>query len=276
MSGERSPLPKFSSPPVVETVVGVFFEPLPAFDVAQRSLFWSGLRTEFPTVEERPPIDELRDQVDGDVLVSSHHIRWQLTEVPPSPRLWAKSHDGRHTIQIQQDALLLNWERREDDPTPYWPYEQRRQDLASKLALLDMFLGDAEIGSVRPTSCFARYINHIEYGETEAFSSVLQRVLTTWTNEIIDGWLPPVEQCNLYLTFPLPEKQGRLHVTVMPAVHRQSKKRLLRMDFTARGVPREPTTAAAIDWVDVGHEWIVRGFTSLTRPAMHIQWRRTQ
>lgn len=276
MASTTTALPRFDAPPVVETVVGVHFEPLERFDVAQRALFWSRLKDEFPALEERAPIDEIREEFGDDARPGGVQLRWEMSQTPPSPRLWAKSRDGRHTIQIQQDALLVNWERDPNSANPYWPYKERRRDLEKKLVSLDQYLRETDIGTLRPTSCFATYINHIEYGRADEFPRLLTDVLTTWSNETSDGWLPPIEQCHLHFTFPFPEQQGRLHVSVMPGVRRKDKRRLLRMDLTARGTLREATIEAALNWVDLGHEWIVRGFTSLTREAMHAKWERTQ
>lgn len=276
MAIEDNPLPTFDAPPVVETVIGVHFEPVAAFDIAQRVLFWAQLRDQFPALEEKAPVDEVREEFGDDMRPGGMQVRWQLAEALPSPRLWAKSQDGRHTIQIQQDALLVNWERDPVSTAPYWPYADRRRDLADKLASLDCFLRDAQLGEVRPTSCFATYINHIEYERPDEFAGVLATVLTSWSNETSDAWLPSIEQCRLNLVFPFPEHQGRLHVNVAPGVRRKDKKRLLRMDLTARGIPSDNTIDAALSWIDLGHEWIVRGFASLTRPEMHKKWKRTQ
>ncbi len=276
MCESHLPLPSFDAPPVVETVVGVHFEQLSRFDVAQRSLFWSRLRDTFPILEEKVPLEEIREEFGEERFASGAPIRWQLSEAPPSPRLWAKSNDGRHTMQIQQDALLVNWERDPRSLSPYWPYDKRRRDLFDKLAVLDSFLRESDIGELRPTSCFARYINHIEYDQAAEFPEVLGRLLTTWCNQTTDDWLPPVEQASLHLTFPFPEQRGRLHVDVSPGARRKDNQRVLRMNFTARGVPSEATIEATLNWVDLGHEWIVRGFTSLTRPEMHTVWSRTQ
>lgn len=276
MVNSNPQIPKFDAPPVVETVFGVHFEPPSGFDIAARVLFWTRLKDHFPTVEEKVPIDEVREEFGDDMRTGGLQVRWQVAEAPFSPRLWAKSQDGRHTIQIQQDALLVNWERDPASPAPYWPYEERRRDLAEKLNLLDQYLREAEIGDVRPNSCFATYINHIEYEEANEFPGLLARVLSTWSCQTNDTWLPAMEQCSLHLTFPFAEQHGRLHVNIMSGIRRKDNKRLLRMALTARGTPDEATITAALNWVDLGHEWIVRGFASLTRPEMHKKWRRTQ
>lgn len=238
-------------------------------------LFWSRLKEGFPEVEEKPPVSEVREEFEEDDLSTGLQVRWQFAEGTPSPRLWAKSSNGKHTIQIQADALMVNWERDASNPE-YWPYQQRRDDFANKLNLLAQFLGDRQLGTLVPTTCFVTYINHIDYPAPAEYAALLQQLLTTWRKETSDGWLPPVERASLQFAFVMPEQRGRLYVNVAPGVRRRDKKRIVRLDLTARGAPRDGTLSAALDWIDLGHEWIVRGFASLTRPEMHQIWRRTQ
>jgi uncharacterized protein (TIGR04255 family) len=275
MTPPLQPMPRFDAPPVVETVMGVHFQPLPSFSVASRVLFWSTLSDQFPNVEEKAPVDEVREEFGVDRLPVGHGIRWQFSEALPSPRLWAKSPDGKHTIQLQKDALMVNWERVGGSPGDYWPYEERRREFQEKLERLDQFLAENQIGRVTPTSCFVTYINHVEC-VGGSFAPYLQRLLTVWSNDTSDDWLPPIERASLQLAFAMPEEQGRLHVSVAPGVRRTDKATIVRLDLTARGAPREPSLDMAMDWIDMGHEWIVRGFTSLTRPEMHQLWRRIQ
>ncbi len=123
MVHEPQPMPRFDNPPVVETVMGVFFRPLAGFTIAERSIFWSQLPSEFPAVEEKPPVDEVQESFDENTI-NAAGIRWQIEEFPPV-RLWAKSDDRRHTLQIQQNVLFVNWERNPDGTDRYWHYGQR-------------------------------------------------------------------------------------------------------------------------------------------------------
>ncbi len=147
MVHEPQPMPRFDNPPVVETVMGVFFRPLAGFTIAERSIFWSQLRSEFPAVEEKPPVDEVQESFDENTI-NAAGIRWQIEEFPPV-RLWAKSDDRRHTLQIQQNALFVNWERNPDGTDRYWHYGQRRGLQSETGKACGIFGGKAnrEIGS---------------------------------------------------------------------------------------------------------------------------------
>lgn len=275
MANSIPPMPRFEAPPVVETVMGVHFQPLPSFDFAARVAFYSQHRDQFPKLEEKGSVEDVSEEF-GEGNRTGMQIRWQILEAPPSPRLWAKSLDGKHTIQFQQDALIVNWERDFEGPDTYWRYADRRRDFVDKLASLDQFLRDNQIGVLAPTTCFVTYINHVEYSSTAEFAPLLERMLMVWKNETSDGWLPAVEKASLNLAFAMPDRQGRLHVRVAPAVRRNDKKQIIRLDLAARSPRVGGTIAEALDWIDLGHDWIVRGFASLTRPEMHKQWQRVQ
>ncbi|HEY5315541.1 MAG TPA: hypothetical protein VIK18_23625, partial [Pirellulales bacterium] len=199
-------------------------------------------------------------------------VRWQVA--PSSPRLWAKSADGNHTVQLQQDALFANWEYGPNQRGLYLNYADRRADFGEKLHSLDRFLSRRGFGRVQPTSCFVTYVNHVESDAAASSSSSLQRVLTFWKSETSDDWLPPLESLTAKLSFAMPDKLGRLHVDIAPGVRHADKKHIIRLDLMARGTPGEGTIDSALAWLDMGHEWIVRGFTSVTHREMHGLWER--
>ena len=97
-----------------------------------------------------------------------------------------------------------------------------------------------------------------------------------WQNTTSDDWFPGVEFATVKFSAVLPEQQGRLHVNAIPGVRQRDKKKILRLELTACGKPLESSIDASLSWIDLGHEWVVRGFTSLTRSEMHEKWGRTQ
>jgi uncharacterized protein (TIGR04255 family) len=275
MSETPQPLPTFRDPPVVETVLGVFFSPPPEFSVALRSLFWHRfLATEFPKVEERLPLDEVLEEFGTEPGPSRPVVQMRWQSSPPSPRLWAKSIDGKHTAQIQNDGLFVNWEREHGTEEPYEAYGTRRQAFEQHIRALERFFADEGVGTVEPTSCFVTYINHFDLDKGDNNAASLQRVLTVWKNESSDGWLPGPDTASVACTYTMPGHAGRLHVNAIPAVRRSDRKQIIRLDLTARGAVVERTIDAALNWLDLGHEWVVRGFASLTTPEMHARWGR--
>jgi len=120
------------------------------------------------------------------------------------------------------------------------------------------------------------YINHIPEGKGEHFPAEIERYvpLLSWKAAQSSKFLPPPGSAGLNLGFSLPDKKGRLHVTLNHA-QRQDGGGLVVLELTARG-PGAPDWSNMESWLSLAHEWIVRGFTDLTSPAAHEQWRRTR
>lgn len=267
-------LPRFEKPPVVETVLGVHFRPLETLTSAHQGLVWERLfRPQFPNLEDRAPIAEARERFGEERLAGTPVVRWQVQDRPEAPRLWAASESGEHVVQIQKDAFFANW-LRPPHYGAYLPYAERRREFSEQLAKLDEFVRQEGLGQIEPTACVVTYVNHIELGGFEEIGPTLARLLTCWTNETSDDWLPNPDNAIVKLGFPMPEQAGRLNVTLTPVVQRDSKRHMLRLDLTARRTVNPPEIARALEEIHLGHEWVVRGFASLTRPEMHTIWER--
>jgi uncharacterized protein (TIGR04255 family) len=268
-------LPRFEKPPVIETVLGVHFRPLEKFTSAHQGLLWERcFRVSFPMLEERPPVEEVRERF-GEDRLAPPTVRWQVFDRPPAPRLWAASASGEHVLQIQKNGLFANWLRK-DGEAAYLPYAERRQEFSRQLSQVEEFFRKEEIGQLEPTSWSVTYINHIDYEGPSHAGPAAARTLTVWANQFSDDWLPVTDKVVLDFAFPMPDNAGRLNVNLKPAVVLSDKRQVLRLDLTARGEVKTKNVASALAGIDLGHEWIVRGFASLTRPEMHQAWERLQ
>jgi len=275
MSNSIDALPRFRKPPVIETVLGVHFRALEKFTSAHQGLLWERFfRARFPNLEERPPVEEVRELF-GEERLGAPMIRWQVSDRPPAPRLWAASENGQHVVQIQKNALFANWLRTGEE-VPYRSYVERRQEFSQQLSQVEEFLRDEGIGQLEPISWSVTYINHVDYEGFHKVGPAVARTLTFWANRSSDNWLPEPDKVALDFTFPIPDNAGRLNVNLTTAVVLSDKRHVLRLDLTARGQLKTKDVPSALAGIDLGHEWIVRGFASLTRPEMHRIWERMQ
>jgi uncharacterized protein (TIGR04255 family) len=276
MSNSDQSLPRFRKPPVVETVLGVYFRPSEKFCSAQQGIVWDRyFRERFPKLEERPPAEEVSEQFGDARLTAFPMVRWQVLDRPDTPRLWAASEDGQHVIQIQKNAFFSNWLKTTGDAA-YRPYLERRQEVDQQLAQLDEFFQEQKIGRIEPTSWNVTYINHIDYKGMDHLGPEVAKKLTVWTNQFSDGFLHEPDKLAIGFAFPMPENAGRLNVNLTPVVLPKDKRQALRLDLTARGELKTKDIPSALSAIDLGHEWVVRGFASLTRPEMHQVWEREQ
>jgi len=98
-------LPDFDNPPVVETVLSVQFERLPAMRSVHFGLFWQRVRDQFPNTEERPTLASIVEQATPLPV----ELRFEVQETLLLPRLWLLNSAGTEMIQIQNDRLSKNW-----------------------------------------------------------------------------------------------------------------------------------------------------------------------
>jgi len=273
----REALPRFGNPPVVETVLGVHFRTLEKFTSAHQGVFWDRFfRVQFPKLEEKAPVEELHERFgDERVIFAAPALRWQVTDRPDAPRLWAVSESGGHVVQIQKNAFFANWQKTTENST-YRPFLERRQEFVQQLGHLEQFVRELDLGRLEPTSWIVTYINHIEYEGGQSVGPAAAGTFAVWANHTSDNWLPLPDKVAFEMAFPLPENTGRLHVTSTPVIRLNDKKEMLRVDLTARGQVKTRDVTGVLEGIDLGHEWVVRGFVSLTRPEVHKVWERLQ
>ncbi|HUE73403.1 MAG TPA: TIGR04255 family protein [Pirellulaceae bacterium] len=277
MTIERTALPYFESPPVIETVLGVFFRPVSQLNSVWQGVFWREcLQSDFPEFELRPPTEEAVERFAPDSQPFQPEVRWQFSAEPEAPRLWAKSPTGEHILQVQRNALLANWLRRNN----YRRFEERLREFESRASQLETFISRNSLtdGPLVPASCTVTYVNHIELGEQESWSTALGRTIQMWTADASDEWLPPVERARVQLSFAFPERRGRLHVSARPAQPKDTGNTVLQLELTGRVMlSGEPVgIPGLIAGLKTAHEWVVRGFTAITRAEMHQTWGRIQ
>ena len=95
---------KFKYPPINELVIGVYFDsdivPLRAEHVG---MFWSTVREKFPSISQHNPVIRPVAQI----------LPFEFEDGFPMPRFWLESVDQATIIQIQKNAFLFNWRKRD-------------------------------------------------------------------------------------------------------------------------------------------------------------------
>jgi uncharacterized protein (TIGR04255 family) len=134
------------------------------------------------------------------------------------------------------------------------------------------FAAEQSLGSIEPNQCEVTYVNHIRLLPGLGVAATLDRVLMGWKLGTSDGWLTQGESGEFRARYIIGDKRGRLYVDARPAVRRDTGQEIIRLDLTARGAPAHPNLDGVRECLDLGHEWVVRGFKSLTTKEMHTMW----
>ena len=134
----------FKSPPINEVVIATYFKPAVELRSEHIGLFWAQIKSEFPLVRQQPPVGT-EIPMGGDVF--------------PMPRYWFTADDGISLIQIQKNAFMFNWRRREDE---YPRYHKIKPCFDKYYSLFSEFIS-AEVPSSEQAidMCELTYVNAI-------------------------------------------------------------------------------------------------------------------
>jgi uncharacterized protein (TIGR04255 family) len=268
----KAPLPRFSSPPVIETVLGVEFAPLEKWTVPYFGLLWNDIRDRFPRIEVKPPLDSQIEHFDQPRKPIGARFEW-LTE--PEVRCWFIDSEDRTLMQVQKNRLTYNWRKR-DAGDEYPHYDETIRPAFQKLwEQFAAFVARERLGELDILQCEVTYVNHLEIGIGWNAAADMNKVVACWSGATNGEFLPPPENVAFDTSYRMPDNKGRLRVSLKPAVRSQDGIEILQFTLTARGSPAASNALSVLDWLDMGRDWVVRGFADLTSKQMHALWKRS-
>jgi len=266
-------LPDFDRPPVNEVVCGIQFQPLKAMTVPYLGLLWQKFRSVYPKCREVAPLIPVMERFDEP---SPEELN-PFADAFPSPRIWFETTDGNGLIQVQRDRFLHNWKKeRDDDEYPH--YDRVIARFRDCLTTFEQFLRENSLENISPTQYELTYTNHIDQGHGWTSMGEIGGIFPDFDwRKSVQRFLPAPEAINWQTLFILPERAGRLRVSIRLAKRRSDGLPTFLLELTARGISTDRSRPAMWSWFDLAHEWIVRGFTDLTSDTMHKNyWRRNR
>lgn len=258
-------LPTYDAPPVVETVLGVEFAPL-AWQTQHIGMYWSEIRKAFPHVEAKAPLAHRIEQVDPfqAVQVSGPIVY----DSPPPVRCWyLEKEDAGPLVQVQSDRFTYNW-RKEAEPYPHYD-ETVRPAFEREWKRFQAFIAREGLGEINVLQVEVSYVNHIPRGEGWQTAADLPNVTTLW-GVASGGFLPPPESVSFNCAFPIKDR-GRLRVSLQPALRQSDQAVVLQLNITAK---IRPAGDSVLSMLDLGREWVVRGFSEITSQKIQTLWGR--
>jgi uncharacterized protein (TIGR04255 family) len=269
--GRDAGLPSFKNPPVNETALSIQFAPIQNFGIPHYGLYWTRIRQNFTRFEVQAPLDTVTEPLDGS---SRTQPRFGLQFLAiPDVRVWFVDSTGNRLIQLQRDRFIHNW-RQLTGSEEYPRYESVRATLQTEWETFCTFLKSEKLGLPQVNQCEVIYVNHIEYGKGWSGHGELKKVIALWAGIGSGDFLPPPESVNMEVHYLLPDKLGRLHVSVAPVIRGRDSQEVLQVMLTARGAPKSSSFDDVFAWLDIGREWVVKGFTDFTTESMHKLWGR--
>lgn len=269
-------LPEFGKPPLVEVAMSVQFEPIAGLHTPQIGLLWQEYRDRFPKTEEHPPLEPVFE-VFALRPKPRAKARFEILSAPPVPRCWFLTAEGDGLIQVQNDRFVHNW-RRISEAEAYPRFDTIRTVFEKELGFFKAIVENNASGEFQPNQVEVTYVNHIVAGEGWRTHADLGAIITMISPRVTDAFAPEVEDCGLTARFVMRHENGepigRLHVAVEPSYRAEDDTPMFVVTLTARGRPLEESIEGVMKFLDLGRDWVVRMFATITTPEMHSLWER--
>lgn len=247
----------FENPPVNEVVVSTYFDPpLSDFRNEHVGLFWGEIKKEFPGVRQQIPVGFAPEVVDNEF---------------PMPRYWFISANGINLIQIQQNAFMFNWRRRDEDYPRF--HRTIKPTFDKYYGIFNEFtrtqISDADLTIDR---CELVYINTLETSEFWTGPQNTTNVIPSFS--ILDFGISNAEvqgfNCNYIYTV-----QTDLQINVgIRAVTNAQQPGTPVLIFEIRAIGRLGRVAkpATDDWFVRAHAAIKSCFVGMTSPGIQNRY----
>jgi len=265
-------LPSFERPPVIETVLGVQFDPLQEFRNAHLGAFWKFLGpAEWPKVTDAPTIDPQFERFGEAAAWQPRGVHLKISQ-DPSARLMMHNAAGDRMIQLQNGRLHYNWLGQIGGPYPR--YTTIRPEFCRVLGRLREFLAGEGVGEPVPNQWEVTYVNHIPRGG-------LWNMPSDWTGVFVSlpGVAGRIESLRLESFggeghFEIEPQRGRLHIHLEHGrFGKDQQQEVLRLVLTARGpIPGDGEGDMLGAGLDLGRQVIVTTFKAITTDHAHEYW----
>lgn len=239
----------YENPPLSEVVCGVRFKTLESFLVPHYGNFWDKVKNEFPLCEHAQPL---------------YSDTSKLPNIETSaPRVWLINKPGDMLIQLQNDRFLFNWRKTENNPE-YPRFSKIFSAFSDYFELFTSFIEKEDIGTIEPLEYELSYINIINQGEGWDNPQDIGHIMKDISWEIDRDFLPPPIAVHWQTFFYLPDKQGRLDVSLKQAQRKSDLKPVFRLELSTKGIDPTKELSDLSNWFELAHKWIVSGFSDLT------------
>jgi uncharacterized protein (TIGR04255 family) len=265
----------FERPPVVETVLGVHFKPIPGLTAAHAGIFWREvLGTDWPKAVDAPLLADQTEKFEGGLSWLGPGSVFQLALPHLSgSRLQVSSSAGDRMVQIQPNRFHYNWKSTGED---YPSYSKVRREFDHYFGQLARFVEDEGLGKISPFQWEVTYVDYVQPGE-------LWHSLEDW-HRVIPGLLgeaPRREGLGLETVsgewrYEIAPKRGRLYINLALGKTAEKDTTGLLIQWTARGPVVGDTWDELGQGLDLGHDVLLRKFLDVTSPEAHKAWGRKE
>jgi uncharacterized protein (TIGR04255 family) len=260
----------FQDPPVTEVVLAIQFAER-VVDLEVLAEFTRRVKDDFPGRSQRQPLPPMQEEAVEGQLVPQ--ISLEFTSEFQMPRTWFASEDETKILQLQEDRFVFNWQRPDPNAADYPRYRTLREWFRERLGQLEASVAAAGKEMPGTNFCEVTYVNQVAPGDGEERLGLADILSPIQRPDY--GFLPAPENQQYGARFRIGAAEdgprGALYVSSAPAT-RPDGTPIHVINLTSRLVPGESDPEAAWNALDLGREWIVKGFVDLTTKEMHRRW----
>lgn len=232
--------------------------------------------SDYPQMEILPPLPPQEEKF-GDEMWQQPPVQVQVFTAEPgqSNRFWYLRDPPIWLLQVQRDRFALNWHKVKGDEI-YPRYDTSlRPRFEQEWNKFQQFISNNNLGLIQVRQWEVTYVNDIPKGlGWESFPEALTLFAALSKMDANNQFLPTLEALSIAGSFVIPDERGRLHFSINRFLRQLDKKEVIQLRLTARGKPQSPAGMEVLTWLDLGRDWVVRGFTDLTSNKAHALWGR--
>ena len=267
------PLPKFDSPPVIETALSVQFARLSSFATATAGWFWKsylaklGGALDWSKASDAPRLEDRFERFGENEGWGTPGFRMGTVE---SHRTQIIRADEERMIQVQDSRFVLNWRKGKGI---YPSYTTLLEEFWTPYHAFEQFAKDAGLGAVEPNQWEITYVNHILQGDMwdspRDWAKIFPSVSFPKSTSGVSG-----ETLNADWRYALSAERGRLYASLRHIKIAPSNAKALQLQLTARGPVDLEKGWSIVEGFELGHGSIVTTFAAMTSEEAHKRWQR--
>jgi uncharacterized protein (TIGR04255 family) len=268
----------YTNPPVVESVLGVQFDPLPNFSNGHLGAFWTSLGKEWPSVSDAFAIEPSYESFGEEKMWIPPGGQLRVSQ-DVSTRIQIRNPTGTRMIQLQNGRFHLNWLGYMGDPYP--SYSRLRPEFDRLWERFRSFVATVSLGEIVENQWEITYVDHIAKGTvwngSEDWIKLLRGVPFPGAR-IAKGRL---ESFGGEWHFEIEPHLGRVHIRIQHGRGTKPEKdepaEILVVTTTARGSIKNSRQAGlTLDaGLNLGREVVVKLFEAIFSEEAHNYWGKT-
>lgn len=250
-------------------VCSVLFSPIEDLVSAHIGLLWHKFQPDYPFCNDAPLLAPRVEVFGNDVP----EAQIELTDIPPLPRVCFINSDDTKIVQVQRDRLIHNW-RKVSLNSNYPRYEILIKDFQEHFNSFNSFIEEAEFERIEILQYELTYANQIPQGEAWETLEDIGNIFPDFKWQTgSNRFLSKPQNIDWDTSFELPEKLGRLHISIRSTTLNNHPTLLFAL--TVRGIGGYDSPDSMQSWFDIAHEWIVQAFADLTNERIQTDvWKK--